>query len=69
MDLLYSGWFVYFCCSNAEKARKFGAEGIGLFRVEHMFYGQNSEKPLFILRKMILAGNEEERKAAVNLLL
>lgn len=50
---------------DAIKARKFGAEGIGLFRIEHMFYGKNSEKPLFILRKMILAGNESERKAAV----
>ncbi len=50
---------------DATKARKFGAEGIGLFRIEHMFYGQNSEKPLFVLRKMILAGNEAERKAAV----
>ncbi len=51
---------------DAANARKFGAEGIGLFRIEHMFYGKNSEAPLFILRKMILAGSEEERKAAVN---
>ena len=51
---------------DAINARKFGAEGIGLFRIEHMFYGKNSEKPLFILRKMILSGNEEERKKAVN---
>ena len=50
---------------DAKKARKFGAEGIGLFRIEHMFYGKNSETPLFILRKMILSGNEAERKAAV----
>ena len=50
---------------DAANARKFGAEGIGLFRIEHMFYGKNSEAPLFILRKMILAGSEEERKAAV----
>ncbi len=50
---------------DAKKARRFGAEGIGLFRIEHMFYGKNSETPLFILRKMILAGNEAERKAAV----
>ncbi len=50
---------------DAIKARKFGAEGIGLFRIEHMFYGKNSDKPLFILRKMILSGNEAERKAAV----
>ena len=51
---------------DAENARKFGAEGIGLFRIEHMFYGKNSDEPLFILRKMILSGNEEERKKAVN---
>ena len=51
---------------DAAKARKFGAEGIGLFRIEHMFYGQNAEKPLFILRKLILAGNEAERKAAID---
>ena len=51
---------------DAKNARKFGAEGIGLFRIEHMFYGKNSEKPLFILRKMILSGSEEERKKAVN---
>ena len=28
---------------DAAKARAFGAEGIGLFRTEHMFYGTNSE--------------------------
>ena len=32
----------------------FGAEGIGLFRTEHMFYGEGSDKPLFLLRKMII---------------
>ena len=32
---------------DAAKAIQFGAEGIGLFRTEHMFYGENSEKPLF----------------------
>lgn len=51
---------------DATKARKFGAEGIGLFRIEHMFYGQSAEKPLFILRKLILAGNEAERRAALD---
>ncbi len=30
---------------DAAKARGFGAEGIGLFRTEHMFYGKNSEAP------------------------
>ena len=40
----------------------FGAEGIGLFRTEHMFYGKGSEEPLFILRKMIMSGSEAERR-------
>ncbi|MEE1190380.1 MAG: PEP/pyruvate-binding domain-containing protein, partial [Bacteroidales bacterium] len=47
---------------DTEQALKFGAEGIGLFRIEHMFYGKNSEAPLAILRKMILSGSTEERK-------
>ncbi|MCE5249863.1 pyruvate, phosphate dikinase, partial [bacterium] len=50
---------------DAKKARAFGAEGIGLFRTEHMFYGKNSEKPLFILRKMIISKNVEERRKAL----
>ena len=50
---------------DAAKARQFGAAGIGLFRTEHMFYGKNSEEPLFKLRKMICAGSLEERKAAL----
>ena len=50
---------------DAAKAVKFGAEGIGLFRIEHMFYGKNSERPLAKLRKMILCDTEEERKAAL----
>ncbi|MDR0291471.1 MAG: pyruvate, phosphate dikinase, partial [Elusimicrobium sp.] len=52
--------------ADAQRARKFGAKGIGLFRIEHMFYGENSEKPLFILRKMIVSKTEAERTAAVN---
>ncbi len=51
---------------DAKKARQFGAEGIGLFRTEHMFYGENSEKPLFLLRKMIISKNEEERRKALS---
>ncbi len=51
---------------DATKARSFGAQGIGLFRTEHMFYGKNSEQPLFLLRKMIVASNEAERRAALN---
>lgn len=50
---------------DAKIARNFGAEGIGLFRTEHMFYGKNSEKPLFALRKMILSTTPEERLKAV----
>jgi pyruvate,orthophosphate dikinase len=50
---------------DAARARAFGAEGIGLFRTEHMFYGKNSEKPLFILRKMIASKTEAERRAAL----
>ena len=51
---------------DARRARSFGAEGIGLFRTEHMFYGETSEKPLQKLRKMILARTEEQRKAAID---
>ncbi|MHB9155496.1 MAG: putative PEP-binding protein, partial [Endomicrobiales bacterium] len=51
---------------DSRKARLFGAEGIGLFRTEHMFYGANSEKPLFILRKMIISKTQEERRKALN---
>jgi pyruvate,orthophosphate dikinase len=51
---------------DAAKAVQFGAEGLGLFRTEHMFYGENSEKPLFYLRKMILSDNEEQRRAALD---
>ena len=50
---------------DAQRAVSFGAEGIGLFRIEHMFYGKNSEKPLAKLRKMILADTTEARKAAL----
>jgi len=51
---------------DALNAIGFGAEGIGLFRTEHMFYGKGSEQPLFILRKMIMAGSEAERRAALD---
>lgn len=50
---------------DAIKALSFGAEGIGLFRVEHMFYGSTSEQPLTKLRKMILSDTDDERKAAL----
>ena len=51
---------------DSKKAREFGAEGIGLFRTEHMFYGKGSEEPLFKLRKMILSKTEAERRAALD---
>ena len=50
---------------DATRALKFGAQGIGLFRIEHMFYGRNSELPLSKLRKMILCDTDAERKAAL----
>jgi pyruvate,orthophosphate dikinase len=49
---------------DARTARTFGAQGIGLLRTEHMFYGKGAEEPLFKLRKMILSGTEAERRAA-----
>jgi pyruvate, orthophosphate dikinase len=51
---------------DAARARSFGAEGIGLFRTEHMFYGKGAEQPLFLLRKMIASKTVEERKAALD---
>jgi pyruvate,orthophosphate dikinase len=51
---------------DAAKARAFGAQGIGLFRTEHMFYGKNSEEPLFLLRKMIASKTEAERRSALD---
>ncbi|MFH0877437.1 MAG: pyruvate, phosphate dikinase [Candidatus Omnitrophota bacterium] len=51
---------------DAKKARQFGAEGIGLFRTEHMFYGKGSEEPLFKLRKMIMSSTQAERRRAVD---
>ena len=50
---------------DAERAASFGAEGIGLFRIEHMFYGSNAEVPLGKLRKMILSKTDDERRAAL----
>jgi len=51
---------------DARAARNFGAEGIGLVRTEHMFYGEGSDEPLFYLRKMILSNTAQERKAALS---
>ncbi len=51
--------------ADAQTALDFGAQGIGLFRTEHMFYGADSDKPLFLLRKMILSKTHEERQIAL----
>ncbi len=51
---------------DAAKAREFGAEGIGLCRTEHMFFG---DERLPIVREMIMARNEEGRRAALDRLL
>ena len=51
---------------DAAKAREFGAEGIGLCRTEHMFM---AEGRLPIVREMILARDEEERRSALERLL
>jgi pyruvate,orthophosphate dikinase len=54
---------------NAEdsaKAREFGAQGIGLCRTEHMFFG---EERLPVMQEMILASDEEGRRSALDRLL
>lgn len=51
---------------DAERARSFGAEGIGLCRTEHMFFDENR---ITVVREMILADNEADRRAALAKLL
>jgi len=51
---------------DAEMARKFGAEGIGLCRTEHMFFGPDR---IAAMREMILADDEAGRKKALKKLL
>ena len=51
---------------DAEVARNFGAVGIGLCRTEHMFF---DNQKIVAMREMILAKNEEGRKAALAKLL
>ncbi len=51
---------------DAQTARKFGAEGIGLCRTEHMFF--DAER-ITSMREMILADNIHGRKAALEKLL
>ncbi len=48
---------------QAKKAREFGAEGIGLARTEHMFFG---EERLPIMQEMIIAKTKEKRVEALN---
>ena len=52
--------------SNAEMAIKFGAEGIGLCRTEHMFFAPDR---LPIMQEMILATTEESRRRSLAKLL
>ena len=51
---------------DAAKAREFGAEGIGLCRTEHMFM---AEERLPVVRAMILASSEDDRREALDRLL
>jgi len=51
---------------DAERARAFGAEGIGLCRTEHMFFGADR---ILAMRQMILSQSEEERRVALGKIL
>ncbi len=51
---------------DARKAREFGAQGIGLCRTEHMFMAPDR---LPVVREMIMAENEDGRRAALERLL
>ena len=51
---------------DAKMARKFGAQGIGLCRTEHMFF---DEERIFLFRKKILADNDKARSEAIKKLL
>ena len=48
--------------ADARRARSFGAEGIGLCRTEHMFMAPDRQPKM---RAMIMAGSEEDRRAAL----
>jgi pyruvate,orthophosphate dikinase len=52
--------------TDAARAREFGAEGIGLCRTEHMFFG---EERLPVMQEMILADTEAARRTALDRLL
>jgi pyruvate, orthophosphate dikinase len=47
---------------DSARARRFGAQGIGLCRTEHMFLGDRRQ----LVEKLILAEDEEERQAALD---
>jgi pyruvate, orthophosphate dikinase len=51
---------------DATKAREFGAQGIGLCRTEHMFFG---DERLPVVQEMILASDERGRREALDRLL
>ncbi len=51
---------------DAAKAREFGAEGIGLCRTEHMFF---EEERIIAVREMIMAEDEEGRRAPLERIL
>ncbi|MEW6050014.1 MAG: pyruvate, phosphate dikinase [Candidatus Zixiibacteriota bacterium] len=51
---------------DAQQAIKYGAEGIGLCRTEHMFFADDR---IPIVQEMILADSPEERQAALDRLL
>ncbi|WP_254812622.1 pyruvate, phosphate dikinase [Streptomyces cavourensis] len=50
---------------DALRARRFGAQGIGLCRTEHMFLGERRE----MVEKLILADTDDERESALAALL
>jgi pyruvate,orthophosphate dikinase len=47
---------------DARKAREFGAQGIGLCRTEHMFFGEDRHEKMV---RTILATGDDERRAAL----
>jgi pyruvate,orthophosphate dikinase len=51
---------------DAQRARDFGAQGIGLTRTEHMFFGDDRIRAM---REMILAETQDDRKRALRKLL
>jgi pyruvate, orthophosphate dikinase len=51
---------------DAAKAREFGAQGIGLCRTEHMFFGEDRHAKMV---EVILASSDEERRAGLDELL